>query len=74
MCIVLASLFKNGPTIGFADSTDHGGQGGGQGPLAQAGGAARARADLAPQCLLWTRAPLVPQLLPHCSTLHLMRT
>ena len=40
--VVAAPLPQNGAAFGVADSSDHGGQGGGEGTLAQAGGAARA--------------------------------
>lgn len=44
----IASIFKNGAAARVADATDHGGEGGGQGALAPARGARRARAPLAP--------------------------
>lgn len=59
-----ASLPKNGASAGVADPSDHGSQRGGQGTLAQAGGALRARAPApAPAHLAAPRprpAPPVP--------------
>lgn len=58
-CVVPAPLPEDGAPAGVADAADHGGEGGGQGALAAAGGAApRARAPLgpapAPSVPLWT--------------------
>lgn len=43
----VASIPKNGTTVSVTDAADHGGEGGGQGALAQARGARRPRALLA---------------------------